>query len=401
MSASRDQRSGSKRKILAAIRAAGRIARIDVAKATGISQATVTTITAEMLSAGLIHEVASDDGDRGARRGRPRVDLALRGEARTVVGVKIAHQSLSIAILDFSGDVIGEHSAPLAAAVQSTHDLAAQLRTQISIAAEKAGMTMDQISAVGVGLAGIVDATRGFVHWSPSLTERNQPFRDIAQEALGCPVFVDNDANLVAMAELMFGHGKNVQDFIVVTIESGVGMGIVLGGELYRGTRGCGAEFGHTKVQLDGALCRCGQRGCLEAYVADYALLREADVVQNSKQSSARQIAVLLKAARDGDQTAQSIVNRAGRMFAMGLANLVNIFDPQQIILAGERVQFDHLYADGVMASIRQQIVQIDLPPPEIVIHKWGDLMWARGAGAFAIQGVSDMALKDLGEHAS
>ena len=269
LSASRDQRSGSKRKILGAIRSAGRIARIDLAKKTGISQATVTTITAEMLLAGLIHEVPSDDEDRNARRGRPRVGLALRGEAHTVVGVKISHQSLSIVLLDFSGDVIGEHSAPLAAAVQPAVDVAEQLRNQIAIAAEKAGISMKQVSAVGVGMPGIVDATRGFVHWSPSLTERNQPFQDIAQDVIGCPVFVDNDANLVAMAELMFGHGKNVQDFIVVTVESGVGMGIVLGGELYRGTRGCGAEFGHTKVQLDGALCRCGQRGCLEAYVAD------------------------------------------------------------------------------------------------------------------------------------
>lgn len=231
---------------------------------------------------------------------------------------------------------------------------------------------------------------------SPSLTERNQPFQKIAEAEIGCPVFVDNDANVVAMAEMLFGEGRNVQDFIVVTIEAGVGAGIVLGGELYRGTRGSGGEFGHTKVQLDGALCRCGQRGCLEAYVADYALLREAAVGPTNSHTTARQINELLQAARNGDETAQSIVNRSGRMFSMGLANLINIFDPELIILAGERVQFDHLYADEVLAATRRQSVQIDLPPPEIVIHKWGDLMWARGAGAFAIHGVSDMALQEL-----
>ena len=179
-------------------------------------------------------------------------------------------------------------------------------------------------------------------------------------------------------------------------------MGIVLGDELYRGTRGCGAEFGHIKVELDGALCRCGQRGCLEAYVADYALLREAAVATDlSGSGDARSLDALFEAAKNGDAIAQSIFRRAGRIFAMGLANLVNIFDPQLIILSGERMQYDYLYADEVIESIRESIVQIDLPPPDIQIHKWGDQMWAKGAAAFAIEGVAKIALENLANNAA
>ncbi|HCI07117.1 MAG TPA: sugar kinase, partial [Sulfitobacter sp.] len=250
------------------------------------------------------------------------------------------------------------------------------------------------------GLAGVVDAENGTVYWSPSLKERNIKLRDKLTQELGVPTFLDNDANLVAMAEKTFGLGRDHSDFIVVTIESGVGMGLVINGQIYRGTRGCGAEFGHTKVQLEGALCRCGQRGCLEAYVADYALVREAASIGflDLDQPIENRVSRLLTAAKDGDPTAKTIVDRAGHMFALGLANLVNVFDPQLIILAGEQMQFDHLYAKDVIEDMRRSIVQIDKSPADVVIHKWDNLMWARGAAAYALDFVFDMAAKEVRE---
>ncbi|WP_435310973.1 ROK family protein [Primorskyibacter sedentarius] len=394
----KDQRTQSRRKLLDAIRRDGPIARIDLARRTGISQATVTTITAELLRQGLIDEMSAPVEGRDHRRGRPRVDLALRGAAHLVAGVKVATRSLSIALMDFAGEIKGEHTEDLAASVMSAAELARTLRIALGRAVDAAGLAMQDISAVGLGMAGVVDAAQGFVYWSPSLTERNQPISDIVSKELGLPVYADNDANLVAVAEMYFGHGKAHRDFIVVTIEAGVGMGIVLDGALYRGSRGCGAEFGHTKVQLDGAPCRCGQRGCLEAYVADYALLREAEAAGMALPvpDAENPIGPLLDAARQGDATAVGIVEQAGRVFAMGLANLVNIFDPELIILAGEQMQFDHLYAEDVLADARRSIVQIDLPPPEIFAHKWGDLMWARGAAAYALDRVADLSLQEI-----
>ena len=380
--------------MLDAIRRAGTIARIDLAQKAELSQASVTTLTAEMLRMGLIEECArAETGD--SRRGRPRVDLKLRGAAHVVAGVKFANQSVSVVLSDFEGQILAKLNTSLQQTVFSPTTLAAQIKSAVAATAQSAGLSMGDISAVGVGIAGTVDAPAGTVHWSPSLDQRNVPLREVAAAALNLPVFVDNDANLVAMAEQYFGEGRNVTDYLVITIESGVGMGIVLNNELYRGARGCGAEFGHTKVQLDGALCRCGQRGCLEAYVADYALLREAQVAQGLHSN----VDTLLQAARDGDPMAQSIVHRASRMFAMGLANLVNIFDPQLIILAGERMSMDHLYAEEVIGSIRQSIVQVDLAPPQIKIHQWDDYMWARGAAAFAIDGVIDLTFGTRIEH--
>jgi predicted NBD/HSP70 family sugar kinase len=398
-----DPKINSRRIILDTIRRSAPIARIDLARATDISQATVTTITSDLIRQGLIREVTREEEPGQAKRGRPRIDLMLRGDAYLMAGLKVSGAAISVVLVDFECAVICEHKYVGQTKMAHVEQMLDEISNALHETCQSAGVVFDDISAIGVGIAGMVNAERGFVHWSPFFAERNLEFGPMLSDLLGKPVFLDNDANLVAMAEQYLGLGRDVSNFIVVTIEHGVGMGIVINDRIYRGVRGCGAEFGHTKVQLDGALCRCGQRGCLEAYVADYALLREASfgTGHSSEPPAENRIKDLLDAARANDPTAASIVNRSSRMFAMGLSNLVNIFDPELIILSGERMQFDHLYAEDVMASIKDQIVQVDAQPPEIVIHKWGDFMWARGAAAFALGGVADLALSESPDRAA
>ncbi|APX10349.1 ROK family transcriptional regulator [Tateyamaria omphalii] len=392
------QKVESRRLLLREISQHGPVPRIDLAEHTGISRATVTSVTADLLRGGLIEEVPRESRSDESARGRPRVDLKIAGGAHLIAGLKVSNASISLVLLDFDGVDVMDHECVIPMGRLAPDALAGHIRSGLADLADKAGRRLSDISAVGVGLAGVVDAEHGLVYWSPSLNQRNVPFGDVLREALGVSVYVDNDANLVAMAELTFGLGKSHSDFIVITIESGVGMGMVLGGQLYRGTRGCGAEFGHTKVHLDGALCRCGQRGCLEAYVADYALVREASSVGGMSLTTPtnQAVATVLRAAKNGDPTARTVVDRASKMFAMGLANLVNIFDPELVILAGEQMQFDHLYADTVIEEMRKSIVEIDKPAPEVVVHKWDNLMWARGAAAYALEFVQDTAVEAL-----
>jgi transcriptional regulator of PTS gene len=393
-----DQKENGRIQVLGIIRHEAQIARIDIAAHTGVSPATVTSITSDLINAGLVEEISPETGKSDAKRGRPRVALKIRGSAHTIAGLKISDRSIKLALVDFEGNVIGDHDTVLPAAKLTSIELATVLQQTLHDASVKHDLSVGDLSGIGIGIAGMVNAPRGDVYWSPTLRERNVPLQTLLSEALSVPVFVDNDANLVAKAEQLFGYGKNARDFIVVTIENGVGMGIVINNEIYRGHRGCGAEFGHTKVQLDGALCRCGQRGCLEAYVADYALLREVATIdgKNSKNSSGGNLKGLFDDAKAGDETAKMIFQRAGRMFAMGLANLVNIFDPQLIILSGERMEYDYLYADEVIASMKDLAIQVDTAPPLVRIHKWGDLMWAKGAAAYAIEGVTDIAVRQM-----
>jgi len=211
---------------------------------------------------------------------------------------------------------------------------------------------------------------------------------------LGLPVQVDNDANLVTLAELWFGAGRGLSDFAVVTIEHGVGMGLVLNHRIYRGAQGLGMELGHTKVQLDGALCRCGQRGCLEAYVADYALAREATTALNWTHKEGQSIGVLLESLHDhakaGNPAARSIFRRAGRFLAVGLSNVVNLLDPALIILSGERMRYDYLYATETLLEMESLMIVTGRKRPPVQIHAWGDLLWAHGAAALALSAVSE-----------
>lgn len=393
-----DPRDSGRLAVLDTIRSAGRIARIDIAHSTGFSPATVTAIASDLLVAGVIEEIRQNDRPSQSRRGRPRVLLKLRGRAHRIAGVKVAQRVVSVVVLDFEGSEIVDHERALAAPRMSPEALADEIVTAVAQACEKAGFGSGDLSGIGIGLAGQVDATRNFVHWSSSLKTRNVSLGAMLERRVACPVFIDNDANLVAKAEHLFGEGRDLKNFLVVTIEHGVGLGIILGGELYRGARGCGAEFGHTKVQYQGALCQCGQRGCLEAYVGGYALLREANVDTDGNIQSS--ISDFFAAAKAGNQTALSILERAGRMFAMGLANLINVFDPELVILSGAQVSFRHFYEEKVMEEMRDMVVRVDAPLPEIRVHQWGDLMWAKGAAAHAVERVSAIAVRELARNA-
>jgi predicted NBD/HSP70 family sugar kinase len=378
------------------VRASGLVARVQLAKDLGVSPASVTTITSELIEAGLIEEVAVPrDTDLG--RGRPAVALGVRGAAHCVVGMKLSDREHTAVVVDFAGNLLAGDAIARDPAPSSVAEMLDAVEDLLDAVCAKAGIDRHALSGVGIGVPGFVDHAEGMVHWSSTLSERSVPLGAVAQARLGLSVWVDNDANLVALAELWFGAGRTLADFAVVTIEHGVGMGFVMNHRIYRGAQRLGLELGHTKVQLDGALCRCGQRGCLEAYVADYALAREALTALNLNHRQSPSIPVLLESlyqhAKAGNATARSIFRRAGRYLAMGLANVVNLFDPALIILSGERMKYDYLYAAETLAEMQDLVINSGRPQPPIEIHAWGDLLWAHGAAALALSAVTEKVL--------
>ena len=393
-----EQRNHGRHLVFSHIRNNHQVARIDIANATGMSPATVTAITAELLAAGLIEEVQRTADLGQPKRGRPRVDLKLRGTAHIVVGMKLTNRQATAVVMDLEGTQLGKAQIAMPGALINNDEIKSLIIQLVNDAAQSAGLKIEDLSSIGVGIPGLIQAETGFVDWCPLFKEQQFNLQHLLQDALPIPAFIENDANAVAIAELWFGLGRDIPDFLVVTIEQGVGLGIVLDGRIFRGTQGYGAEFGHTKVQLEGALCRCGQRGCLEAYVADYALLREAELFShgNSGDSEEKRLIELFNKAKNGDKMARSIFDRASRMFAMGLANLVSLFDPSLIILSGEQMQFDYLYAQTVFDAVKTSSIQKGHHSPEIRIHKWGDLMWAKGAAAHALEEIVRISIDRL-----
>jgi len=378
------------------IRAGGLIPRVQLARELAVSPASVTTITQELIETGLIEEVAAPrDGDAG--RGRPAVALGVRADACRVAGMKLSDREHTCVIVDFAGNLIADDVIPRRPGPMALNELLDAVETLLNRVCAKANLARSDLATIGIGVPGFVDVAEGMVLWSSVLNDRQVPLAAAARARLGLPVLIDNDANLVALAELWFGAGRGLADFAVVTIEHGVGMGFVMNHRIYRGAQRLGMELGHTKVQLDGALCRCGQRGCLEAYIADYALAREATTALNWVHRDGQSIAVLLESlydhAKAGNATARSIFRRAGRYLAVGLANVVNLFDPALIILSGERMRYDYLYAAETLAEMEALCINTGRPPPPIEIHAWGDLLWAHGAAALALSEVTESIL--------
>ena len=374
------------------IRAAGRVARAQLARDLGVSPASVTTLTAELIEAGLVEEVAAPREEMA--RGRPPVALGVRPQAHLVAGIKLSDREHTAVIADFAGTLRADATLPATPGARAPEALMEAMEELLEQVCNRAGLGRGDLSAVGLGLPGFVDCAAGRVLWSLLLDRRPVDLAAQAGTRLGLPVHVDNDANLVTLAELWFGAGRALSDFAVVTIEHGVGMGLVINHRIWRGGGGLGLELGHTKVQLDGALCRCGQRGCLESYIADYALVREATTALNWPHHAGQSQTVLLESLHDhakaGNEAARTIFRRAGRYLALGLANVVNLFDPGLIILSGERMRYDYLYARETLAEMEALAVNAGRPAPAVQTHAWGDLLWAHGAAALALAAVTE-----------
>jgi predicted NBD/HSP70 family sugar kinase len=379
------------------VRGTGRAARADVTRALGISAGSATTLTADLIAAGLLREVEGLPRETG--RGRPPVALEVVPEACHVIGIKLSDEVHTAVLTDCSGQMVADTSLPTPPTRKTLPDMLDEIATLIAQLLDSSGKEICDIAAVGIGLSGIVDHQTGCVAWSPLLADRDIDLAQAFGARFGLPVYLDNDANVLTLAELWFGAGRSMSDFAVVTIEHGVGMGLVLDNRLFRGSRGMGLELGHIKVQLDGALCRCGQRGCLEAYLADYALAREAATALHRNprnlQSAHAMLDALYAQAKAGNHAARTIFRRAGRYLAVGLANVVQLFDPELIILSGERMQYDYLYADEVLAEMRKLTLNDSRAPCRVETHAWGDMVWARGASALALAAVTDRIMAE------
>ena len=376
-----------RQQIFEQVRASGQIARSTIARTLNVSPGSVTALTADLIADGFLREVGSVT--REAIRGRPPVALELVPEALHVIGVKLSDERHTAVLTDFGGSLLA--SASLDAASEKTTANALLRETEILIKqlCDIAQILPHSISAIGVGISGIVDCKTGIVAWSPLLRDLDIALGDLFATHFGTPVLIDNDANVLTLAELWFGAGRALSNFVVVTIENGVGMGFVIDNQLFRGAHGMGLELGHTKVQLDGALCRCGQRGCLEAYLADYALAREASTLLGMSPDKAQNLPEALKKlyekAADGTPVIRTIFQRAGRYLAVALSNIIHLFDPELIILSGQLMRYDFLNAKEMQLEMQAFALHHSRHETRIEIQSWGDMVWARGATALAL----------------
>jgi predicted NBD/HSP70 family sugar kinase len=362
--------------ILNKIKVEGHISRADIARATGLSPATVTGISAELLAQGLIREQSGE-----SKGGRPPILLSLEPDGGYVIGVKIMENAIHFSLINLEMNLISsrlveitEYSPPsiISAIASGTQKLLQD--NQIS---------KTKLLGVGVGVAGVIEFSAGILHHSPILGWNEVPFKEMLMDRMQLPVYIDNDVNTLVVAERVFGAGEHTRNFIVATIGRGLGLGMVLNGEIYRGVMGAG-EFGHITEDPQGALCSCGKRGCLETIVSYPGMIRvyNDQTADDERISSPEELIDLIQA---GNELALEVTRYAGEKLGQHLANLVTILAPELIILSGEGIQLGDAFFAPMQSAYEANLMPNMSYVPKFMFEDWGDEKWALGAASLVL----------------
>lgn len=377
----RSVKQGNAAAIFRAIHALGPVARIDLARETGLTPGAVSNIVDQLLGAGL----ARESGARESRRvGRRAVNLEVEPGGRYALGIDIARSTVTSAIVDLTGRAIQRVSEPVAS---PRDEVAIPVALKIARDLFK-GLPRDErkkVLGIGVGAVGPVDV-RTRRHLAP---EGQRTWLDLDQFAhlaadLDLPVYFENNANTSALAELWFGAAQGLDDFVLLTLGTGIGSGVVIDGELYRGEHGLAGEVGHMTVDARGPVCQCGNYGCLELYASVPGVLSRVKAELGAGANSGLgdvevTIDAVIAALRDGDELAGRVFDELAGYLAAAILNLTYSVDPKQFLLGRELATAGDALLDRVRAEIGKRVFR---GTPDVVDVQVADLPDAPVIGA-------------------
>lgn len=371
--------------VLNLIQSRGPLSRTDIARLSGLSLAAVSEITGELIAAGLIHEVGTGESSGGRRP----ILLRLNPRAGFVVGVKLMEHAIASALTDLDAKVLHHRVTPLGSTVLSEVLQAIVRAVEATIA--ESGVDRSRVLGIGIGLAGVVDGESGICRYSPFFGWRDVQLAEPIAAHFGIPVYLENDVNTLTIAEQWFGYGRGVDHFVVVTVGRGIGAGFVVNGQFYRGALGGAGELGHVTLLEDGPPCDCGKRGCLETLAADPAVLRAARVAiargepTRLAEGEPLTLEAVVAAAEAGDGLARKLLADSGRWLGMGIAILVNLLNPQLVIVGGEGVRAGEWRFGPMREALRAHVFNGLADELPIVLEPAGDETWARGAACVVL----------------
>jgi glucokinase-like ROK family protein len=342
------------------------ISRVQLARQTNLSSTTITNLISELLEQGIVIEEGVETAPDERRVGRPPTALRLVPDARYAIGVHIGIGLVRIAIADLYARLIYNqfinfdiHTPALNVLDQIVHEVKAGI--------QYSGIAAERILGIGVGASGLVNFSEGINILAPNLEWVNIPIRDYFHEALGLPVVVDNNVRTMALGEAFFGAGRGANSLAFVYGRVGVGAGFVFNGRVFRGSAAGAGEIGHIKmISSPAETCRCGKQGCLETLVSETILVREAKKLAESypqsvlagflRQNKHRSLPdIIFDAARQGDQRVQELIQTQACYLGIALANLVNMMNPELILLGGLFAQGQDLIVPIASETMRKQ----------------------------------------------
>ncbi len=335
--------------ILNRLRLQGTISRADLAKQTGLTRSTISRIINELLAENFVYETASSQNQRG----RPGILLSLNPRGGAAIGLEIGVHFISILLTDFLSTAIWhnritiEDNATRECYIEKAEELICEA-IEIS--------TQNSLPLIGIGTAvwGLVNYNDHVIHFAPNLHWRDVPLEAKWKELFQVPVYVENDANAAALGEYYFGAGKQIEDFLYLSMDVGIGSGIISKGQLFRGASGYAGEIGHITIDPDGALCGCGKRGCLETKAGRNVIVQHYKDLSKEDNITLEQI---IQRGQAGDPIAVNIFTEVGEDLGIGIGHAVNILNPHSVILGWSLGQAFDLLLPGIECGLQKSIL--------------------------------------------
>jgi predicted NBD/HSP70 family sugar kinase len=369
--------------VLNIIKERGAIGRAEIARESGLSPATITSLTNELIKQGLIFE--ADTGESSG--GRKPVLLSLNPHGGFAVGVKVTEDNVIGALIDMHASVVAKRTDKLKG--HQPEEVSLRIVETVLSLIEEAEVPKKRVLGLGVGLAGVVDTKRGISRQQPFFGWRDVYLGDMLQKKLHMTVMIDNDVNTLTLAEHLYGAGQGIDNFLTVTVGRGIGLGIVLDGRLFRGSRGAGGELGHTVVEGNDLVCDCGKRGCLETIVGKAGLLGKAAQAEAlGLLPSVHTIDDLISLAQNQHAEARIIFAKAGDALGKAIANLINLFNPTLILISGEGIGAGDLLFEPMRASVEEHVMPPLQEDTKVRIDPMSDDAWAVGAASLILNEV-------------
>jgi predicted NBD/HSP70 family sugar kinase len=385
VSTTRDLRRSNKTAILRALLFGGPTSRQALVGTTSLSAGTVGAVVGDLLEEGLVIE----DGSQRSAGGRPRTVIRMARDRAITVGVDLGERGLRVETFDLAWRRRSEVFVDLNVRGSRPDDVVEQVVQAVRDVVARAALPGAELLGVGVSVPGVVERTDDARVHAPGFGWDGVPLGRLLRAAMPGSVLVDNGAKTMGQAELWFGAGRGAADAVVALLGIGVGAAIFTGGRLYRGSSSSAGEWGHTPIVVDGAPCRCGSRGCLEAYIGESAILGDWDRRRRGRMPETGPDTERLErlfAAAASDTAAAAVAGDLARNLAAGLATLINLFNPQRIVLAGSvGLRLTPPMLDATRTATGRYALRQPYASVEIVQGRLGDDAVALGAATIVV----------------
>lgn len=365
----------------------GPMTRVELGKQSSLSLGTITNVTSELLRNGVLQETGMEESEGG----RPRSILGISAQYGYLVGVDLGETHVQLELFDLGLKKFGVVRHNLTSGDNSPETYVNTIAEGLNELIISTQISHAQILGMGVGVPGVVEHNGQISVSGPLWNWNSVSFLAMLENRIPIPIYIDNGAKAMALAEHWFGAGRGAQDLVVVLLGTGVGAAIITKGDLYRGATNSAGEWGHTKIVLDGRTCRCGSQGCIEAYAGAPGIIATLHELTNEQpyviDDQFEDIRALVEARQTGEPNATQTLYNTARYLGAGLANLVNLFNPECIVLGG---WVGSQIGETIMPDLKKFVRMYALPPSQaqlkILLCEFGQDSICTGAACLVIE---------------